>query len=130
MENGILVGPDDTAGIQAALKKILINSDLWTQYSNSGVQKIRDHYSWPAHVKRYMELVSSNREASEGIGMKNISKMPLVQRRLKISNKMLITDIDGTLVDEGGDQTGIEELREILKNRGEILYSESPQAVL
>ena len=119
LENGILVGPDDTAGIQAALKKILINSDLWTQYSNSGVQKIRDHYSWPAHVKRYMELVSSNREASEGIGMKNISKMPLVQRRLKISNKMLITDIDGTLVDEGGDQTGIEELREILKNRGE-----------
>lgn len=119
LKNGILVAPEDTQGIQNALKKIFINPDLWTDYSNSGVQNIREFYSWPSHVQRYMELVKSNREVSEGFGMKNISKAPLVQRRLKVAKHMLFTDIDGTLVDEKGNQTGIDELREILNNRGE-----------
>lgn len=119
LKNGILVAPEDTEGIQKALKKIFINPDLWTDYSNSGVQNIREFYSWPSHVERYLDLVKSNREVSEGFGMKNISKAPLVQRRLKVAKHMLFTDIDGTLVDEKGDQTGIDQLREILNNRGE-----------
>lgn len=116
-DNGILVEPTDTAAIQAALKEILINEEKWEAMSKSGMTKVREHYSWQAHVEKYMKLVEENRADSEGYGRKNLAKNPKLYDRLKVANKMIISDIDGTLISETGDYTGLEELKELLRNR-------------
>jgi sucrose-phosphate synthase len=116
--NGILVEPDDTAAIQSALKKLLTQEELWQQTSNQGMRKVREHYSWDAHVASYIELVEETRRDSEGYGRKNLAKNPKVYERLKVANRMVISDIDGTLISETGDYSGLEELKELLRNRG------------
>lgn len=118
-QNGLLVPPTDTQAIQQALHQILTDEEEWKRMSNTGVQKIREHYSWESHVKQYLQLVHDNRHASEGYGRKNIAKNPKLYGRLKVAHKMIITDIDGTLISETGDFTGLDELKELLRNRGE-----------
>jgi len=117
-ENGILVEPDDTAAIQAAVKKLLTNEELWQQTSNNGMQKVREQYSWDAHVAKYIKLVEETRRDSEGYGRKNLAKNPKLYGRLKVANKMVIADVDGTLISEEGDYTGLDELKELLHRRG------------
>ncbi|MCU0787628.1 MAG: HAD-IIB family hydrolase [Verrucomicrobia bacterium] len=117
-ENGILVEPDDTAGIQSALKKLLTDEEYWQRTSNSGMRKVREHYSWEAHVDKYIQLVGESLKDSKGYGRKNLAKNPKLYERLKVAAKMIITDIDGTLISETGDYTGLDELRERLRNRG------------
>lgn len=51
-ENGILVDPHDTGAVQQALKKLLVDEDLWSQMSANGIRKVREHYSWDTHVNR------------------------------------------------------------------------------
>lgn len=117
-ENGLLVEPDDTAAVQAALKKLLTNEDLWQQTSNSGMQKVREHYSWDTHVSKYIELVEETRSDSAGYGRKNLAKNPKLYERLKVATKMVISDIDGTLISETGDYADLEELKSFLRDRG------------
>jgi sucrose-phosphate synthase len=117
-ENGTLVEPDDPAAIQAALKKLLTNEEFWQQTSNNGMQKVREHYSWDAHVEKYLKLVEESLKDSEGYGRKNLATNPKLYERLKVATKMVISDIDGTLISETGDYTGLDELKDFLRNRG------------
>lgn len=116
--NGIVVDPTDTPAVQVALKKLLSNEDLWQQNANSGMQKVREHYSWDAHVEKYITLVEENRKDSEGYGRKNLAKNPKLYERLKVADKMIVSDIDGTLISETEDYTGLEELKTLLRDRG------------
>lgn len=118
-DNGLLVDPWDTKAIQAALKRLLIEEDTWRHTSNNGVQKVREHYSWKAHVEHYMKLVEANRAVSEGQGRKNLAKNPKLHERLKVAKRMIISDIDGTLISEKGDYSGLEELKALLRDRGD-----------
>ncbi len=117
-ENGILVDPRDTGQIQDALRKLLTDDELWNRMSSNAVQKVREHYSWETHVKSYLELVEANRGASKGQGIKNLANNPKVYERLKNASRMIISDIDGTLINEKGDYQGLDELKELLRNRG------------
>lgn len=118
-ENGMLVDPRDTGAIQKALKKLLIDEETWRRLSKNGVQKVREHYSWHAHVEHYMKLVEENRAVSKGQGRKNLVNNPKLHERLKVVDRMIISDIDGTLISEKGDYTGLEELKALLRDRGD-----------
>lgn len=117
-QNGFLVDPEDTEGIQKALRNILFNPDQWKQFSHNGISLVREVYGWGSHVDQYMSFVRANREASKGYGIKNINKIPTVQHRLKVAEHMLVSDIDGTLIHEKGQYDGLDELRQILDARG------------
>lgn len=117
-ENGILVEPGDPGSIQAALKQILTREDVWQTMSQNGLQRIRQHYSWERHVRDYLALVQSNRSTSEGLGRKNLAKNPKLFDRLKLTRRMVVSDIDGTLISEVGDYRGLEELKALLRRRG------------
>lgn len=117
-ENGILVAPEDTAAIQAALRDLLSDPDRWTERSLTGIRKVDEAYSWISHVDHYLKLVHANRAASDGWGIKNIAKLPKVQERLKTSDWMVVSDIDGTLVSETEDYVGMDELKTLLAERG------------
>ncbi len=116
--NGTLVPPDDTAAIQQALRDILVDETCWTELSNAGVANIRQHFSWEAHVSGYLELVAANRQSSEGLGRKNLIQNPKLYERLRLADRMIITDVDGTLISEEGDFTGLDELKQLLETCG------------
>jgi len=117
-QNGSLVPPRDTAAIQTALRNILMDPDHWKTLSNQGIEKIRENYSWEAHVGRYLELVKENLDASRGLGKKNASQNTRIYDRLKSASRMMIADVDGTLVSETGDFSGLDELKNLLRERG------------
>jgi len=115
--HGLLVDPRDTAQVQEAIKRLLVNEELWTECSNRGVRAVQERYSWEVHAERYLRLVEENREASQGLGVKHLARNRPLYERLRLADRMLITDIDGTLLSEGTEQPGLEELRRILAER-------------
>lgn len=117
-QNGALVDPENVKEVQEALKRILIDEENWQALSNAGIKNVRKHYSWTTHSKNYLELVTENRKVSQGVGVKNVSKDWRAKHPLKNATAMLITDIDGTLISETGENDGLEEFKEILRTRG------------
>ncbi len=116
-DNGLLADPQDLRSIQRALKQLLTDPELWHRCSEAGVRRVRENYSWEAHVERYLHLVNENRQVSQGLGRKNLSLNPKLHERLKLANRMIVSDIDGTLISETGDDAGLEELQTRLRNR-------------
>lgn len=116
--NGLLADPQDLGSIQRALKQMLTDPELWLRCSETGVRRVRENYSWEVHVERYLHLVNENRQVSQGRGRKNIALNPKLHERLKLADRMIVSDIDGTLISETGDDTGLEELRARLQARG------------
>lgn len=117
-QNGSLVPPTDTAAIQAALRELLVDPENWNTLSHRGIENIQKFYSWQSHVARYIELVQENLAASRGLGKKNAVQNPRIYERLKVADRMVIADVDGTLVSETGDFSGLEELKKLLRERG------------
>ncbi|MCZ7635394.1 MAG: glycosyltransferase [Verrucomicrobia bacterium] len=95
-ENGLLADPHDLAAVQKAIKQVLTDPELWLRLSETGVRKVREHYSWERHVERYLKLVQDNRHVSQGLGRKNLALNPKLHERLKLADRMILTDIDGT----------------------------------
>lgn len=118
-QNGILVDPNDTKEIQDALKTILTQEETWRTFSRTGTRKVREHYSWDAHAESYVKLIESNLSNSRGLGVKNSKKVSTRLGRMKKADRMIITDIDGTLVDPSHGHPGLDELRQILSDRGD-----------
>lgn len=117
--NGILTNTLDSTAIAAALLQALSDKKQWGTWAKNGVTGVRRHYSWDAHVEKYMKEVGHVlyrdrkrlRRQHAMILSSNKSNMPLV-------GKMLICDIDNTLI---GNQAGLEELISWLrKNIGTI----------
>jgi sucrose-phosphate synthase len=55
--NGYLVDPLDKSAIEKALLKILSDSKAWQKLSHNGIEGVNRHYSWQAHVERYLEVL-------------------------------------------------------------------------
>ncbi len=56
-KNGALIDPLDKPGIAKALLKLLQNKNTWSRAAKNGIEGVRKHYSWQAHVKTYIEKV-------------------------------------------------------------------------
>jgi sucrose-phosphate synthase len=56
-KNGELINPLDKSAIAEALLKLLQNKNAWSQAAKNGIEGVRKHYSWQAHVKTYIEKV-------------------------------------------------------------------------
>jgi len=113
-ENGILVDPTDHNGISAAIKRILVNSELWATYSKNGINGIREHYSWESHCSRTIEILNRVQADMPEIDRKKgrIGTMA-IGKRLTGLNRLLIADIDDTLV---GDPEALGRLLYLLRN--------------
>ncbi len=55
--NGRLVDVTDPVDLQTTLEQALSDSDRWTRWSENGLNSVSRHFSWDAHVDRYLDLL-------------------------------------------------------------------------
>ncbi len=121
-ENGILVDPQNTLEIAAALRKILVDRELWKTYSYNGINGVRKYYSWDNHCITSFELMVQELQAmppetdltAQGVRRHGFGK------RLTRAKRLLISDVDDTLV---GDDEALEKLQALLlANRDSLIW--------
>ncbi|NLX12715.1 MAG: HAD-IIB family hydrolase [Phycisphaerales bacterium] len=109
--NGQLIDPQNAKAIGEACLKAITNPTQWTKWSKNGMKGVREHYSWPAHVNKYMRV------ANMAISHPSEERKFYVSKsRLITADRAIVTDIDNTLI---GDKQGLERLLSILKKAGE-----------
>ncbi len=119
-QNGELVDPQDESQIKKALMKILTDESQWKYYSNNGAINIQKHYSWVSHVNQYVALVKEDLSLSSGAGIKKSLYANVNIYRLKNNiENLLVSDIDGTLIEPKLNNPGLEVLKTFLINRSD-----------
>ncbi len=112
-KNGELVDTTDPDNIAEAIKKIIVDSDQWTEYSNNGINGVRKYYSWDAHAETLIDKAEPiiKKGASRPVRTGEFAEAPAT--RFGQLKKLLITDIDDTLV---GDDDAMYSLIRLVKD--------------
>lgn len=108
--NGYLIDPLDKKAIEDKLLKVLRDRDNWKQLSHNGIEGVSQHYSWQAHVDRYLELIKPIADQS-----KSITRIELKRRPMLYHDRALITDLDQNLL--GNPESLNEFVRVLQENR-------------
>ncbi len=117
-ENGILVDAGSPVEIGDAILSILVDQDAWSIFSNNGINGVRSHYSWQVHCEKTIHQFSNFLPVMKEQDKKNREEEPLRKRpsfgkRLTGLNRLMITDIDNTLI---GDDTSMQQLFTLLES--------------
>jgi len=91
-KNGELIDPLDKSAIAEALLKLLQNKNAWSQAAKNGIEGVRKHYSWKAHVKTFIEKVDELQGKYQPIPIK------LPTRAVRYRDRAIFTDLDQNLV--------------------------------
>ena len=108
-DNGLLIDPLEPATIAAALLKLLEDHALWQRCATNGQRGVAEHYSWAAHVRRYLEVITPIAERSD-----HLTHQPPKRRRSLYRDRAIVTDLDLNLV---GDPTSLASLVELLRKQ-------------
>ena len=109
--SGILINALYPKEISDALLNVLSDRRQWFRWSRNGILGVRRHYSWDAHVGKYLKAIKAilhrDRKRMRRVLQHSMRKtpMPFVQ-------KAIITDIDNTLL---GDERGLRQFIDELK---------------
>ena len=120
-ENGLLVDVENPKAIADALKKIIANHSLWEKYSTNGIVNTDQHYSWTSHTHKYVHLIDQifAQKNNENRGLTNRSAYG---KRLANAEFIVISDLDGTLV-QSGDAEGLKEFTHWIRdNKGKVVF--------
>jgi len=99
--NGLLIDPLDHDAIADALLTMLTDKKQWQAYANNGISGVRYHYSWPAHVEKYIDVIRPLIEQTEPVKRMELSRRPIIYR-----DAAIITDLDQNLL---GDPASLEQ---------------------
>ena len=117
-DGGILVDPKDDKAISGAIKKIIVDRDLWNAYSKNGIINTRKHYTWESHTATYMDTVTTLNRDYEASSLTVRVPRHSIGHRLSNLKRMVISDIDNTLL--GGDPEEVAALVELLQEHREV----------
>ncbi|MDF1582556.1 MAG: HAD-IIB family hydrolase [Methyloprofundus sp.] len=107
--NGFLINPLDSDTITAALLRLLSDKKLWLKFSEQGLNGVREHYSWDAHARRYLEIVSPIAQRSE-----KLVRTPVSRRSELYCDRAIVSDLDQNLL---GDEQALQELIGVLRRQ-------------
>ncbi len=106
--NGLLTNTLESSAIAASMSQALSDKKQWKTWAKNGIVNVKQHYSWDAHVTKYMKEVSQllrrerKRKRRQHFMALNSGKSPM-----PLVKTMLISDIDNTLI---GDKKRLAEL--------------------
>lgn len=119
--NGLLVNPLDPVAIAAAINNALSDKQQWRLWAKNGVAGVRRHYSWDAHVSKYLREVRKLLRRDRKRMRRQIAfTMQNGKSPMPLARKALISDIDNTLI---GNKEGLVQLIAWLKDHaGSIVF--------
>ena len=103
--NGFLINPLEPQAIAQELLQLLGDENLWRQCSMQGQAGVQKHYSWDAHVQRYLEIVTPIARRSE-----KLIRKPVQRRKTIYRDRAVVTDLDQNLL---GDSDSLARLIEL-----------------
>ncbi|MFC1536734.1 HAD-IIB family hydrolase [Pseudomonadota bacterium] len=113
--NGLLVDPLDSEAIASSLIELLEDGGRWSEFAQNGIDGVRRHYSWQAHVERYLHVIQPLIEQTEPTTRMELSRRPVLYRDMAI-----ITDLDQNLL---GDPDSLGEFITIVqKHRKQVSF--------
>ena len=104
--NGELVDPLDKEAITDALLKLLLDHNAWSQASRNGIDGVRRHYSWPAHVESYLTRIRGLPGKYQPLA--GHEAMP---RTLRYRERAIVCDLDQNLI---GDAAALKHFVEVI----------------
>ncbi|MCA9185996.1 MAG: HAD family hydrolase [Pirellulaceae bacterium] len=111
--NGLLVDPLNPEVIEHALLRVLTEQENWDQWSRAGIRGAKEHYSWSAHVERYLRDIDDIVLHSD----RPTEISPRRAKRLPEFDRLLITDLDNTLT---GDDAARQRLTDALQDASNV----------
>ena len=105
--NGVLIDPLDKEAIATALISLLKNEKDWETYARNGIKGVSLHYSWQAHVEKYLDVIRPLIEQTAPIKRMELSRRPVLYR-----DAAIITDLDQNLL---GDPEALADFNAMLK---------------
>ena len=106
-ENGRLIDPLDKEAIAETLIEVLEDKKAWQTYADNGIKGVTQHYSWQAHVEKYLDVIKPLIEQTEPIHRMELSRRPVLYR-----DAAIITDLDQNLL---GDPESLADFTAMLK---------------
>lgn len=95
-KNGELINPLDPDQIGDVLASVLGDHKKWQRWSEAGISGTKKYYAWSSHVDRYLQNVKK----VIGPGLKKDRDFTSYRSRLPTSDRILVCDIDNTLIGE------------------------------
>ncbi|MBU1426814.1 MAG: glycosyltransferase [Gammaproteobacteria bacterium] len=92
-QNGHLINPLDKAGMAETLLQTLSDRKEWRRLSRNGIQGVRQHYSWQAHVEKYLSVIRPLVDKTEPINRMTNSRRPGMFRE-----RAIFTSLDLNLI--------------------------------
>jgi len=111
-ENGVLVDPLDSTDIARGLLEAVSDSRTWQRYARRGIGGVTRHYTWDAHVEKYLKEVDRVlHHRRKQMRRERVTQHP-ASRLMPDARRMLMSDIDNTLL---GDRAGLDALIRVLR---------------
>lgn len=111
-DNGLLVDVTDSGALQESLERAAKDPLRWRRWSDNGVEAVSRHYSWDAHVCRYLALMQSQLKQK----VRQRSRSLVASSTVRQPDHLLLLDLDSNL-DLPEDQ-GLAALRGQLERDG------------
>ncbi len=107
--NGRLIDPLDVRAMGRALAGMLAEPGNWDRWARNGIAGVDRHYSWKAHVQKYLKLL----DRLEG-GRRARRQLHFGRSRMPTIGRMIVCALDNTLL---GDDAGLAAFRALLESR-------------
>ncbi|MFA7299502.1 MAG: HAD family hydrolase, partial [Sideroxydans sp.] len=114
-QNGYLINPLDKAVMAETLLTVLSDRATWRRLAKNGIDGVCRHYSWQAHVEKYLQVIRPMVEKSEPLPPVQSHRRPGMFR-----NKALFTSIDLNLI--GDDQALVQLLQRLQEHRKSTIF--------
>jgi sucrose-phosphate synthase len=113
--NGFLVNPLDKEAMAEATLRVLTDRKQWHAFSRNGLAGVRRHYSWPAHVDKYLNVVRPLVDKAAPL-----ARMAPIRRRGISRKQALFAELDLSLI---GDESALARLMQTLHaHRKTVLF--------
>ncbi len=105
--NGYLIDPLDKPNIAETLMHVLTEPKKWDRQSKNGIDGVRKHYSWQAHVDRYLSILRPIVERTEPPPKQQLRRRPMLYH-----NRAIFSDLDQNLL---GDTAALEHFSGLIR---------------